>query len=156
VPLTLSSKLVTSRTIYSAQNISAFFPHCFLRFSQSFGACVAGYKKAQNMVSSLAKKSIFMHNISQVVLKCRCTDFFKYCFDGLQTRKAESWFRRLVAGLSRRRSRFSPVHIRLLVDKTVLGEVTLTALRFIRVNVIPHIFQSLLHLRVTLATRIND
>ena len=33
------------------------------------------YKKVQNMVISLANKSISMYNISQLVLKCKCTDF---------------------------------------------------------------------------------
>jgi hypothetical protein len=54
------------------------------------------------------------------------------------------------------RVRSRPVHIRLLVDKTALGQVILTAVRFVRVGMIPHTLHSLLHLRVNLTRRINE
>jgi hypothetical protein len=52
---------------------------------------------------------------------------------------AVPWLRRLIAGLSRRRSGFDPgsVHVGYVVDKMALGQVFLRVLRFPPVNFIP-------------------
>ena len=53
--------------------------------------------------------------------------------------KAVPWLRRLVAGLSPRRSGFDPdsVHVGFVVDKVTLGQVFPRVLRFSSVNFIP-------------------
>jgi hypothetical protein len=52
---------------------------------------------------------------------------------------AVPWLRRLVAGLSPRRSGFDPgsVHVEFVVDKVALGQVFPRVLRFSPVNFIP-------------------
>jgi hypothetical protein len=52
---------------------------------------------------------------------------------------AVPWLRRLVAGLSPRRTGFDPgsVHVGFVVDKVALGQVFLRVLRFSLVNFIP-------------------
>lgn len=61
------------------------------------------------------------------------------------------WLMRLVAGLSPRRPGFDsgPVYVS-LVDKMVLGEVSLQILRFCLVIIIPRMLHIHLHLHVTL------
>jgi hypothetical protein len=61
--------------------------------------------------------------------------------------QAVPWLKRLVAGLSPRRTGFAPesTHVGFVVDKVVLGQVFLRVLRFSPANIIP----PLLHIHLS-------
>jgi hypothetical protein len=61
--------------------------------------------------------------------------------------KAVLWLRRLVTGLSSRRSGFMPgsVHVEFVVDKVALGQVFLRVLLFSPVNIVPPWLSTLIY-----------
>jgi hypothetical protein len=60
---------------------------------------------------------------------------------------AVPWLRRLVVGISSRRSRFAlgSVHVGLVIDKVALGQVSLRVLRFLSVNIFPPLLSILIY-----------
>jgi hypothetical protein len=67
------------------------------------------------------------------------------CVSSMAAKRALPWFRWLVVGISRRRTRFAPgsIHVGFVVDKVALGQAFHPFLRFSPVSIIPPPFSIL-------------